>query len=275
MPNVEWNKEMWTDLGNWRGGGELWSKAWGNSEAQWFGSLYPRIRSFLPAATILEIAPGFGRWTRFLAPSCDKYYGVDLSEECVKHCQERFQGEPHMEFAVNDGKSLAMIPDQSVDLVYSFDSLVHVEIDVLKSYIPQILSKLKPRGVAFVHHSNLMVLKDRTVGLGYGRAESVSAVAVSDIVSSIGGHILRQEIVDWDGVKSVDTMTLFSHRGAYEAANPVVATNDHFMDEAHHIRTMVMPWQFDNTWTAPQRLGEATLERAHWVMRRFKKRLAL
>ena len=32
-------------------------------DSQWFGLIFPRIHAFLPTGTILEIAPGFGRWT--------------------------------------------------------------------------------------------------------------------------------------------------------------------------------------------------------------------
>src|SRR4030095_8370524 len=48
-----------------RSRGEEWSSAWGGSEAQWLGAIFLRIRAFIPTDTILEIAPGFGRWTNF------------------------------------------------------------------------------------------------------------------------------------------------------------------------------------------------------------------
>src|SRR5579859_8081721 len=39
---------------------------------------------------------------------------------------------------MNDGTSLAMIEDGTVDLVFSFDSLVHVEADVMDAYLDEI-----------------------------------------------------------------------------------------------------------------------------------------
>ena len=47
---------------DWKEAGEEWSQPWGSSAAQWAGTIFPRIRECLPADTILEIAPGFGRW---------------------------------------------------------------------------------------------------------------------------------------------------------------------------------------------------------------------
>ena len=76
---------------------------------------------------MLEIAPGHGRWTEYLAHHCDRLIGVDLASSCVEVCRERFDGRPNLEFFVNDGRSLDMVDAGSVDLVFSFDSLVHAE----------------------------------------------------------------------------------------------------------------------------------------------------
>ena len=102
---------------------------------------------------MLEIAPGFGRWTQFLLPATKiEYLGIDISEECVNRCRNIFRDVDKALFYPNDGLSLNMVPDALFDFIFSFDSLVHAEIDVLEAYIPQILQKLRPNGVAFIHH---------------------------------------------------------------------------------------------------------------------------
>ncbi len=154
MPDLDWNRETWDGNYGWTGGGEEWSQGWGGSEAQWFGSIYPRLHRTLPTGCVLEIAPGFGRWTKFLLPLCTNYIGVDLSVTCVSACRDVFARAPHARFLQNDGLSLAEIADGSVDVVFSFDSLVHAELDVLSQYIPQIMQKLTATGIAFLHHSN-------------------------------------------------------------------------------------------------------------------------
>ncbi len=40
---------------------------WGSSRHMWFGTIWPRICAFIPRDHILEIAPGHGRCTHFLA----------------------------------------------------------------------------------------------------------------------------------------------------------------------------------------------------------------
>src|SRR5277367_4721895 len=106
MPDVSWNRNTWGSVGSWSQGGEEWSAPWGNSEAQWFGSLYPRLHRVLPARAILEIAPGMGRWARFLLPFCERYVGVDLSTLCVEHCRRELSSYKHAHFIQNDGYSL-------------------------------------------------------------------------------------------------------------------------------------------------------------------------
>ena len=52
-----------------------------------------------------------------------------------------------------------MVEDRSIDLAFSFDSLVHAEGDVLDGYVEQLARKLSPTGSAFAP------LEHRAIGL--------------------------------------------------------------------------------------------------------------
>ena len=54
MPSIEENRATWDTEPIWHVDGDDWSESWGGVEAQWYGSVYPRVRRFLPAGTILE-----------------------------------------------------------------------------------------------------------------------------------------------------------------------------------------------------------------------------
>lgn len=58
--------------------------------AQWIGCIYPRIARHLPAKMVLEIAPGYGRWTKYLLQHCDVLHGVNFSAAAVTKCRQRF-----------------------------------------------------------------------------------------------------------------------------------------------------------------------------------------
>jgi len=246
MPDIAWNGKVWGENYNWPDGGEEWSAAWGGSEAQWFGSLYPRLHRWLPARRILEIAPGHGRWTKFLVTACDEYLGIDLAESCVAACRARFAGATHAHFINNDGQSLHDAPDGSFDFIFSFDSLVHAERDVLERYIPQMLQKLAPGGVAFIHHSNLLALMgpggEPPTVLGQGRGSTVSAATVAAMVEAGGGLVLVQEVIDWLNTGMIDAMTTFGRPQDFPGHTPVHLTNPRFMEQAALIREFQSPY---------------------------------
>ncbi len=155
MPSVSENRAFWDSDHGWMHAGDIWSSMWGSPEAQWHGTILPRIYHFLPAQTILEIATGMGRWTQFLLDSCDRFIGVDLAARCVEACRTRFVSCEHASFFQNDGRTLGMVEDRSVDFAFTFDSLVHADEATLSSYVKELARTLTPDGVAFIHHSNL------------------------------------------------------------------------------------------------------------------------
>jgi SAM-dependent methyltransferase len=242
MPDLDWNRTVFDRVYNWQGAGEEWSAPWGGSEAQWFGALYPRLHRLLPARRILEIAPGFGRWTRFLIPACSEYLGVDLSATCVEACRKRFADSPHARFIQNDGISLDGVPDASVDFAFSFDSLVHAEIDVFRAYVPQLLRKLTPTGMAFLHHSNLNGFDNPDGAANHERARSVSGREVANLVAENGGKVVIQERITWDGVGPIDCLTTFGRAGVNGDKKTFQLVNVTFMQEAARIRDYQRPY---------------------------------
>jgi SAM-dependent methyltransferase len=241
MPDLNWNVRTWSESYDWSGRGEEWSASWGSSAAQWFGSIHPRISVFLPTPSILELAPGFGRWTRFLTNQCQHYVGVDLSLSCIEHCRAEFATSKHAQFHVNDGLSLPMVGDDSCDFVFSFDSLVHVELDILKSYIKEIVRVLCPQGVAFIHHSNWCDAQSIEANRHF-RAETVSASLVRGAIEQLRGAVLLQETVNWGSESCIDCFTLFGRASAFPEYKPRLVKNAQFMEEAELIRVYHQPW---------------------------------
>lgn len=236
MPD-DWNKNTWGQSGSWKQGGEEWSAAWGGSKAQWFGSIHPRISRRLPTGAILEIAPGFGRWTQFLRNLTSReYFGVDNSSLCIQEVAGEFNHYPRTRFLVNDGYSLAAIPDKSVDFVFSYDSLVHAEIDASEACIPQILKKLTPNGIAFLHHSNAADHHDPAKPHNHMRALSVSDDRVRGLIELHKGHLLIQETIKRGNQHRIDCFSTFCRRGSVFVRPTVKLTNNRFMEKADLIR---------------------------------------
>jgi ubiquinone/menaquinone biosynthesis C-methylase UbiE len=215
MVSVNVNKTWWGQNYDWAEAGDEWSAPWGGAEAQWYGSLLPRIHRFLPAGEILEIACGYGRWTQFLKDQCDHLTAVDLSENCVAACRERFAGDDHLRFIANDGTTVPEVADASIDLAFSFDSLVHVDQATISAYLAEFRRVLKPEGVAFIHHSNYGAYAKRYAGIRsvpklpgalrrmhllefhHMRDQGVSGESVAKAAKDAGLRCIGQEIIPW------------------------------------------------------------------------------
>ena len=217
MPTLEQNYQSWNNSFPWTKQGDEWSDEWGSATNQWYNLVLPRIYHYLPATHILEIAPGYGRWTQFLLQHASTLSVVDLSEKCIAHCRERFAAHRHLRYFVNNGRSLETIADNTVDFVFSFDSLVHAEYDVICDYLREIQRVLCPGGFAVIHHSNLATQHRGLVsklerrlrkylsyfGIRYKkppthwRANSVSADLVLEATGGLGLTCTAQEVFKW------------------------------------------------------------------------------
>jgi SAM-dependent methyltransferase len=259
MPEIEANRAVWERSWDWSSQGDEWSSWWGGTDALWFGALLPRIHSLVPSKTILEIAPGFGRWTHYLKELCERLVVVDLAERCIEHCKTRFADATNIDYHVNDGRSLEMVADASIDFAFSFDSLVHVENDVLEAYLTQLARKLTPDGVGFIHHSNggayrsvtrlarhtpervRRPLVERGVMLDVyaWRAESVTAESFASACEKAGLACIGQEKINWEhGPYLTDTLSLFTPRGSRRERPPRVVRNPLFRQEAKRMSTL-------------------------------------
>ena len=255
MQSTRWNRRYWNERYDWSNKGDEWSNRWGSPEKQWYGSILPRIAQYLPTGRCLEIAPGFGRWTHFLLELSDELIAVDIGARCVEACRERFAGYDHFEAFTNDGKSLDMVPDNSIDFVFSFDSLVHVESDVLEAYLSQLKRKLTPQGVGVFHHSNIgsyagrfwhrkvpvvrsiakrLLPNSRTVTCS--RAFSVTAERFRELSQNAGMHCVSQELINWSSPLMIDCISVFTNDASAAAEPCRVTQNPHFMAEAQRIR---------------------------------------
>jgi SAM-dependent methyltransferase len=262
VPEVGENSAIWEQGWDWSREGEEWSDFWGGTDALWHGALLPRIHPFLPSGTILEIAPGHGRWTNYLKDSCERLIAVDLAERCIEHCRRRFAADSNIEYHVNDGRSLEMVADDSIDFAFSFDSLVHVGTDVLDAYLGQLAAKLRPDGVGFIHHSNIggygrstalarripakalpsLIRRGLVIDIVAWRDESVTAAWFAAACDRAGLACITQELVSWEhGLFMIDAFSIFTPRGSALERPVQVLRNPLFSHEAKRMRRLYAP----------------------------------
>lgn len=229
----------------WIAAGEEWSEPWGGSEAQWFGSILPRIHAALPAETILEIGSGFGRWSEYLRRHCNQLHLVDPDRQCMEACQRRFAADAKVKYHQNQGDSLDTIADGSVDFIFSFDSLVHVRRQTIDTYLSQFGAKLKPEGLAFIHHSNLgeqaasllrRARKRKVRAADHQRDPEMTAKMFRELAERHALKVVTQEQVNWRGRRLIDCFSIVAPQASRWEPGTRPLRNRDFMLEAQLIQ---------------------------------------
>lgn len=265
MPTVNENKKAWDGQYSWPNLGDEWSVAWGGPFMQWYGTILPRIHRFIPTGSILEIACGYGRWTQFLKDMCHELEVIDLSEECIQACKQRFIKNTNIKYYLNDGKSLEMISDDSIDFVFSFDSLVHADESIIKSYFSQLPRILRDNGAAFIHHSNLgeyypvYSLIRKVPGLEvilkklcilekdlHWRDSGVSARSVEKLAENYALKCISQEIIPWGTKRAqIDCFSTIVKKTSPLARDNHILRNTSFSEEVKNLSQLSRLYTMD------------------------------
>lgn len=181
-------------------------------DAQWETLIWPMIQN-LDFSCVVDFAAGYGRNSIKLREVADRIIIVDINQECVTVCRQRFADDDRFEFLQNDGATLNGIADDTVSLLYSFDAMVHFEPEVVRAYMPEFYRVLRPGGYGFCHHSNY------TGNPGGNFLESphlrnyMSKELFADYCREAGLEVVEARVIDWgDGPyyqPDLDCLTLF------------------------------------------------------------------
>lgn len=247
MPSIRENLEHWNRGYAWPEDGDEWSVGAGGTPYVWHGTIMPRICRFVPCGHVLELGPGHGRFTERLLGLCERLTGVDLAERCTEFCRGRFASDRRARFFTNDGLTLPMVEDGSVDFVFSWDSLVHAERDVIGSYLRELRAKLRPGGAGLIHHSNLGHYLDEqgrpTVEKPGWRATSMTWEAFQEACRAAGLWCVCQEPRTFAQPQMIDCISLFAR--ADEDRPTEVFRNDEFYRETHNLNRIARMYRLE------------------------------
>jgi SAM-dependent methyltransferase len=109
-----------------------------------------------PGQVVLEIGSGGGRWTQYLLRSAARVIVVELNPEFFAYLLRRFPGDAaRLELYQTSGYEMRGVPDGTVDLVFSFDVLVHIDPEGIAGYLAETRRVLRPRGRAVLHYGDI------------------------------------------------------------------------------------------------------------------------
>ena len=206
--NIE-EQRLWNLNSNWAIDGHEWSKSFGTTEELWNNQIFDKIKEFR-GKKILEIAPGFGRITQFLSILAGELIVVDLNPICIEKTKSKLKHHV-LAYFVNDGKSIPKVRDNSQDLVFSFDSFVHMHANVTEEYVKEISRVLKPGGQAFIHHSWLYGGSDESTHNVAGRS-NMSPEQFKTFVENNNMEIVSQNVIQFEPLElwnGTDCISIF------------------------------------------------------------------
>lgn len=187
--NIE-EQRYWNNEESFTKTGHEWSDRFGTTEELYNQILRDKVYNYCKGDG-LEVAPGWGRITEYLIPVSKSLSIVDLNENCISKCVNKF-GNKIKGYYVNDGKSLTSIPDNSLDYIFSFDSFVHIHFDVFSSYINEFSRVMKPGSHAVIHHAFFFGGKDNSFENLGGRA-NCDPTKLNEVLKSNGFEVVSQE----------------------------------------------------------------------------------
>lgn len=199
--NVE-EQKYWNNEWAWSHGGDEWSEFFGGSDKLWTDIVYPKISNYLKGS-VLEIAPGFGRITQYLKTIVTDLTIVDLNPLCIDKCKERFGND--IKYYVNDGRNLNMIENESLDFIFSWDSFVHMNEEVINSYLSEIHRVLKPDGYSVIHHSFLFGGNEISFRNIAGRS-NMTPSRFKELVENNNLQVINQEEIIWAMTDTITTI---------------------------------------------------------------------
>jgi ubiquinone/menaquinone biosynthesis C-methylase UbiE len=140
-------------------------------------------------------------------------YLVDINESNIAFLRERFAKAKNIEYVLTNGIDLSDIADDAATFIYSFDSMVHFDSDVVRAYLHEFARVLRPGGRGFCHYSNYVGNPTGTYRDHPGWRNFMSRELFEHYATKEGLRVVESAIVN-----DTDAVTLF------ELAEPTSGT---------------------------------------------------
>lgn len=148
------NDPYWAVLTDPSKKGNKWSKAeffaTGTKEIEDILTKIQTLGLKVNFGTGLDFGCGVGRLSRALAGKFKQVIGVDISQTMLQEAKTVNDGLENIKFLHNTAVDLSIIPDQSIDFLYSNIVLQHMPKDRQIVYLKEFCRILKPEGVIAV-----------------------------------------------------------------------------------------------------------------------------
>ncbi len=103
----------------------------------------------IPRRQALDFGCGVGRLMQALAPNFEKVVGIDIAPSMIKVARQYNRFGDRCRYLLNERDDLALLKDNSFDLVISLIVLQHMHPQYIRRYLAEFIRVLAPRGVLY------------------------------------------------------------------------------------------------------------------------------
>lgn len=182
-------------------------------DAQWNDLLAPFFaRHQFDLTRVIDFAAGFGRNThKLLEAGAKEVIAVDVNADCINRLTSEFPGKSVRAVLV-DGYDLAPLPERAATFLYTFDAMVHFDLEIVIAYLREFYRVLSPNSGALIHHSNY----DGSPGSDFRQnphwRNFMTAGVFRHIAMRSGFDVLQQAVFSWGEAKDSDCITVLRRK---------------------------------------------------------------
>jgi SAM-dependent methyltransferase len=105
--------------------------------------------------TVAELGVGGGKTAALLRKHCRELVCADISAEMLAATSKRL-GDDGVRYVKLDGRSLSPIGAGTADVLFCFDTMVHIEPRDIFNYLTQIPPLMRGKRLCVLHHTNML-----------------------------------------------------------------------------------------------------------------------
>lgn len=147
----------WKSSPSLRMGFQTLGEEWGGPE--FADHIVDLVSDYLGAnADVLELGCGGGKFSQRIAPKCRSLLCTDISAAMIEHTRSSLAAcgvDGNVGYHVLNGVDFAGIPSDSLDFIFSYDVLLHLQPQNVFSYLRDARRVLRRNGTIMVHQINL------------------------------------------------------------------------------------------------------------------------
>jgi predicted TPR repeat methyltransferase len=162
------------------------------------------VDSYIPGGkALLDFGTGTGELIALESQKFDDLYGVDVNEESVTRCRNRFKNNANIHIIQNSGHDLgSLFADTRFDCIASCDVLEHVELDESKKLLAAFYSLLNSGGMFVFSGPGIFDKVKIRLGKSQTHGHAHSSYGWSRLIERAGFQIMHIESVEFRVIHS-------------------------------------------------------------------------